>query len=108
MLAILGAVLVAFFVLPAPWGMVLVAGAAVWEVAEKALWFRSTKRIPLTVGKEALIGLPAEVLAPCQPNGNVRLRGERWNAHCPKGANVGDTVVVEAVKQLTLVVRPTP
>jgi membrane protein implicated in regulation of membrane protease activity len=89
MLAIVGAVLVALFVVPAPWGIVLVAGAVMWEIAEKAFWFRSTKRIPLAVGKEALIGLPAQVLAPCQPNGNVRLRGERWKAHLPQGRRRG-------------------
>jgi membrane protein implicated in regulation of membrane protease activity len=32
------------------------------------------------------------------------LRGERWKAHCCEGSGVGDTVVVEAVEQLTLVV----
>jgi membrane-bound ClpP family serine protease len=104
MLGIVGAILLALFVLPAPWGIVLVGSAIVGEIAEKAFWLRYTKRIPLAVGREALIGLPAEVLAPCRPNGNVRLRGERWKAHCSEGAGLGETVVVEAVEQLTLVV----
>jgi len=108
MLGILGAVIVALFVVPAPWGILLVAGAVMGEIGEKAFWFRSTMRIPLAVGKEALIGLPAQVLAPCQPNGTVRLRGERWKAQCPKGARRGEAVIVEAVEQLTLLVRPAP
>jgi len=108
MLGILGAVLLALFVLPSPWGIILVGGAMVWGIGEKAFWFRSTKRIPLAVGQEALIGLSAEVLAPCQPSGKVRLRGERWNALCSEGAGMSETVVVEGVHELTLVVRRAP
>src|SRR5215831_18835975 len=55
MLGILCAVLVALFVLPAPWGVVLVGAAIAGEIAEKAFWLHSTRRIPLAVGKEALI-----------------------------------------------------
>ncbi len=96
MLGILAAILLALFVFPEPWGAFLVAGAIAWEIAEKAFWIRSTKRIPFAVGQETLIGLSAEVLAPCQPLGKVRLRGERWNALCSEGAGISETVVVEA------------
>jgi membrane-bound ClpP family serine protease len=82
----------------------LVGGAILAELVEKAFWLRWTKRGRPVVGREALVGLPAEVLAACQPDGAVRLRGERWKAHCSEGARVGDTVLVEAVEQLTLVV----
>jgi membrane protein implicated in regulation of membrane protease activity len=105
MLGVVIAVLLALFVLPAPWGIVLVVSVVAWEIAEKAFWFKVTKRIPLAVGRETLIGLKAEVVTPCEPTGKVRVRGERWNALCLEGADPSETVVVEAVDQLTLVVR---
>jgi membrane-bound ClpP family serine protease len=83
---------------------VLVGCAIVWEIAEKAFWFRSTRRIPIAVGREAMIGLPVTVVSPCQPEGRVQLLGERWQARCTAGAGVGDTLVIEAVEQITLVV----
>jgi membrane protein implicated in regulation of membrane protease activity len=103
-LTVAAAILLALFVAPAPWGLVLVGSAIVWEVAEKVFWFRYTKRIPIAVGREAMIGLPVTVISPCQPEGRVQLLGERWKARCSAGAAVGDTVVIEAVEQITLVV----
>ena len=98
------AILLALFVAPAPWGLVLVGCAIVGEVAEKVFWFRYSKRIPIAVGREAMIGLPVTVISPCRPEGRVQLLGERWKARCNAGAAVGDTVFIEAVEQITLVV----
>lgn len=105
MLVIVCAILVALFVAPAPWGALVVGSAIVWEIAEKMFWFRYTKRIPIAVGREAMIGLPVTVIAPCQPEGRVQLLGERWKARCTAGADVGDALVIEAVEQITLVIR---
>jgi membrane protein implicated in regulation of membrane protease activity len=100
------AVLLALFVLPAPWGVVAVVGAVLWEIAEKAYWFQSTRGIPVAVGPEAMIGRRVVVVAPCRPEGKVQLSHERWNASCSRGAEIGDTVVVEAIDRLTLIVSP--
>jgi len=104
MLLIITAMIVALVVAPAPWGLLLVGGAIMWEIAEKVFWLRYTKRIPIAVGREAMIGLPVTVLTPCRPDGRVQLLGERWAARCIAGASVGDTLVIEAVDQITLVV----
>jgi membrane protein implicated in regulation of membrane protease activity len=104
MLTIVGAILLALFVAPAPWGVVLVGCALAWEIGEKLFWFRYSKRIPIAVGREAMIGLPVTVISPCQPEGRVQLFGERWQARCSAGASVGDRLVIEAVEQITLVV----
>ncbi len=107
MLIILGALVLAIFVVPAPWGPVLVACAVVWEIAEKLFWLRYSKRIPIAVGREAMIGLPVTVVFPCRREGRVQLLGEGWKARCSAGAEVGETLVIEAVEQITLVVgRP--
>ena len=107
MVAIAVTVLLALFVIRAPWGIALVATAVIWEIAEKAFWLISTKRIPLAIGPETLVGRTVEVVAPCRPYGTVRLRSERWNARCREGADVGDTLIVESVQQLTLTVSTT-
>jgi membrane-bound ClpP family serine protease len=104
MLVVVGAIVLALFLVPAPWGLILVGAAIIWEIAEKLFWFRYTKRIPIAVGREAMIGLPVTVIAPCRPEGRVQLFGERWTARCSAGASVGDTLVIEAVEQITLVV----
>jgi membrane-bound ClpP family serine protease len=104
MLIVAGAIVLAISVVPAPWGPVLIGFALIWEIAEKLFWIRSSKRIPIAVGREAMIGLPVTVITPCQPEGRVQLLGERWKARCESGAGVGDRVVIEGVEQITLVV----
>ena len=44
--------------------------------------------------------------AACRPEGQVRIKGELWQARCEAGADVGDTVRVERLDGLTLVVSP--
>ena len=107
MLLIAGSFLLAAFVVPEPWGLVLVGFVVAWEIAEKLYWIRFTRRIPVAVGREAMIGLPVTVVSACRPEGRVQLLGERWTARCSAGADVGERLVVEAVERLTLVVaRP--
>jgi membrane protein implicated in regulation of membrane protease activity len=36
----------------------------------------------------------------------VRVRGELWEARCDAGADPGDTVRIDALDELTLVVSP--
>ena len=107
MFVIVGAVLLAIFVLPTGWGELLVGGALLWEVVEKLFLVWYSKRMPPAVGREALIGLPVTAISACLPEGWVRLGGERWKARCSEGAGVGDSLFVEAVDQITLIVaRP--
>ena len=101
-----GAVLLAVFVLEAPWGALVVAVAALVEVAEAVFWIRLSRRRPPQVGGEALIGKDAEVVTPCLPEGQVRLAGELWRARCDAGADAGALVRVRSLDGLTLVVEP--
>jgi membrane-bound ClpP family serine protease len=75
---VVGAVLLAVFVLKAPWGQLLVAAALLWEIVEKLVLLWYSRRMPPVVGREALIGLPVTALSACLPEGWVRLGGERW------------------------------
>jgi membrane protein implicated in regulation of membrane protease activity len=91
-----------------PWGVLLIGGAAVVEVAESMFWIWLSKRRKAAVGAEALIGRAAEVVRPCHPLGLVRLEGELWQARCEEGADRGEQVWVVALDGLTLRVEKDP
>jgi membrane protein implicated in regulation of membrane protease activity len=104
-MALAAAILLAVFVVPAPWNVLLVVGALVVEVGETAFWIWLSKRRRPQVGAEALIGASALVTTPCRPIGQVRVHGELWRARCDVGADRGDTVLVRGLEGLTLVVE---
>ncbi len=105
---LIGAILSAIYLLPPPWGIAAVVAAALVELAEKAFWFRYSRRRPALVGTEAMIGGNARVVSDCLPNGLVRFRGELWQARCPGRALAGDCVRIGSVgPNLTLDVVPT-
>jgi membrane-bound serine protease (ClpP class) len=105
-LLFVGAVLLALFVVPRPWGLVLVAAAAVVEVGESFFWLHLSRRRRIQMGAETLIGATARVVSDCRPLGQVRLRGELWGARCEAGASAGDTVRIVDRDGLTLLVEP--
>ena len=102
---LIGAILLAVFVLPRAWGVAAVAAAALVEVAEIFFWIWLSRRSRVRVGPETLIGAAATVVTPCRPAGQVRVDGELWTARCPGGTDVGDAVRVRALEGLTLVVE---
>ncbi|HEY7603420.1 MAG TPA: NfeD family protein [Gaiellaceae bacterium] len=105
------AILLAVFLLPSPWSIVVLVVACVLEIGEIAILRHWSKRIgrrtKATTGAEAMVGKVAEVTQECRPSGMVRLDGELWEARCAAGASRGDRVTVEWVDGLTLVVSPT-
>jgi membrane-bound serine protease (ClpP class) len=105
-LLFIGAVLLALFVVPRPWGLVLVAAAAVVEVGESFFWLHLSRRRGIQMGAETLIGATARVVSDCRPLGQVRLRGELWRARCEAGASAGETVRIVDRDGLTLLVEP--
>ena len=110
MIFILTLITVLLLQVGSPWAFVLLGAAALVEVAEIVFLRRWSKRLtrrykPVSP-EEALVGLVAEVVTPCRPNGQVRVRGEIWEATCPGGAGEGASVRVERVDSLTLFVVP--
>ncbi len=103
---LVGAILLAIFVLPSPWGIAVVAAAAVFEVVETLFFMRLSRRRRIRVGAETLVGASAEAVAACRPLGRVRVAGEVWQARCERGADVGDRVRVVAREDLVLLVEP--
>src|SRR3954453_12320349 len=107
-MAVVVALLLAFFVLPSPWGVVAVVLGAAWEVGEAWFMIRWTQRHRAQVGVEALLGRTAKVVVACEPRGQVAVSGERWQAECAGGAAVGDEVVVQGIDGLVLRVERAP
>lgn len=69
------------------------------------------RRLPVTNGREGLIGQEARVIEPLDPTGRVRLHGENWAARLdpPEGSMpVGETVAILGLDHLTLLVAPAP
>jgi membrane-bound serine protease (ClpP class) len=98
---LLGAILLAIFVLPSPWGLVAVVGAGLIDVTESLALLRWSRRRRAVTGAEALVGQRAIVRTPTQ----VRVAGELWEARSDGPLRPGDEVVVRAVDGLTLVVE---
>jgi membrane-bound serine protease (ClpP class) len=98
--------LLAILVLDEPWSWLAVALGAAWEIAETTLIVRWSQRRRSVVGTAAFVGRRAVVAADCMPDGQVRVAGELWRAHCEAGAGAGDEVVIREVDGLTLVVEP--
>lgn len=95
----------AFIILDWPWRGVAIAAAAAYEGLEILLWLRWRKRRSIT-GAEAMVGATGKAISDLRPDGQVRVRGQIWNGHCPGGVSAGEDVVVAAVNGLRLEVRP--
>ena len=67
------------------------------------------QRKPATTGREGLIGHPAQVRRPLDPDGTVFLRGELWAATSLEGTiDLGEQVIVENAEGFRLFVRRAP
>ena len=105
-MAFLVALLLALFVLPYPLNWVAIGIGAAVELAEAWFWWWLSHRRQPAVGVETLVGARAVAVGPCDPDGQVRVRGEIWRARCDAGLEAGEQAEVLAVDGLTLVVGP--
>jgi membrane-bound ClpP family serine protease len=104
-LIVLGlALLLALHVVGGALGLSLLGAAVTFEAAEKGYLIWSTRRLPRAAGPEAMVGMPVTVVSACRPVGRVRFGRESWQALCAEGADVGETLRIQAVERLTLVV----
>ncbi len=92
--------------LPHPANLVVLALGAAGEVGEIVWGRRLARRWRPKTGVETLLGQTADVVVECRPRGQVRIHGELWEAECPAGAEVGETVRVVGREDLTLTVAP--
>ncbi len=83
----------------------LIAAGATIEIAEIAVWLR-WRKVGAKHGIETMVGMTGVALSDCAPDGQVRVKGQIWNAHCPDGVEQGANVRVTAVDGLRLEVDP--
>ena len=95
-------------VLPSPWNGVAFFVCLVLGCVEGGYWWRRLRGNPAEVGAETLIGKRASVVVACRPIGQVAVAGERWEARCDAGADVGEIVTVVGRDELLLIVEPAP
>jgi membrane protein implicated in regulation of membrane protease activity len=107
-MALTVAVILALFFAPWPWNLISVLAGVAIEVGELTWGLRLARRWRPQTGAEAMIGQVAEVVARCRPDGQVRVHGELWEAHCAEGADMGESVRIERLDGLTLIVAPSP
>ncbi|HOK26644.1 MAG TPA: nodulation protein NfeD [Bacteroidales bacterium] len=66
---------------------------------------KAQTRKPVT-GIEGMTGETGEAISDLEPEGQVRVHGEIWNAECPDGkVSKGSKVIITGVKNLKLIVR---
>jgi membrane protein implicated in regulation of membrane protease activity len=102
---LIAAVVVALLFIPSPWGILLVVAGAIIEVGETVFWIRLSRRRSVQVGAETLLGAEGVVTDACRPLGQIRLRGELWQARCGAGADRGQRVRVTGRDGLVLLVE---
>ena len=83
----------------------LIAGGALIEIAEIAVWLR-WRKVKSTTGIETMVGVTGIAVTDCDPDGQVKVRGSIWKAHCEEGVPEGASVRVDAVEGLRLDVSP--
>jgi membrane-bound serine protease (ClpP class) len=106
-MALIVTIILALLFAPWPWNLIAIFGGVGIEVVELTWGLRLARRWRAQTGAEAMIGQAAEVVVPCHPTGRVRVHGELWAARCAEGADVGESVRIERIEGLTLIVVPT-
>jgi membrane-bound ClpP family serine protease len=98
-------VILAIFFLPTPWNVVVLAFGLFGEIGEAIFGIWYSRRRRAATGAEGMIGGTAKVVESCCPNGRVSYKGERWEAVCAEGADIGERVRIASMDGLTLVVE---
>jgi membrane protein implicated in regulation of membrane protease activity len=98
--------LVLFIVLPSPWNAFVGFASLVLFGFEVAYWQRRMRHQEVQTGVGTLVGATGEVSEPLAPVGQIRVRGEVWEAHSSSELSLGTRVRVIAVNGLTLEVEP--
>jgi membrane-bound serine protease (ClpP class) len=103
-MSLIGAIL-AFVFLDGPLRWVVIGCLLATDVFEVWVWLRWRKRRSMT-GPEGLIGATGIVVSDLAPRGQVRAKGQIWNATADGRVITGTAVQIREVDGLQLVVEP--
>lgn len=99
------AAILAFIFLDAPWRYVLAGLLLLTDVVEVYLWLKWRKTKSIT-GAEAMVGARGVALTECDPEGQVKVKGQIWRAHSSPSAKPNDPIEVVAVDGISLRITP--
>ena len=97
--------LLAITFLDGVWRVLAIAAVAMIELFEIFIWLR-WRKVKSTTGAEGLVGMNGQALSDCRPEGQIKIKGQIWKAHCKEGVAEGEDVVVQDVNGLRLRVTP--
>jgi membrane protein implicated in regulation of membrane protease activity len=97
--------LVLFIVLPSPWDVIGGLVSLALGILEVFYWQRRVRRQKVQTGVDTLVGATGEVTDPLAPTGQIRVRGEIWEARASSELPRGSLVRVVAVHGLALEVE---
>lgn len=90
--------------------LILIAAYILYEVIEHAvlplIWLVTKREKKSPTGESGMIGLEAEVREWRDNKGKVFVHGELWRAESDAALAAGDTVRIQTVRGLTLIVEP--
>ena len=95
------AAVLAFIFLDAPWRYLVAGGLLVVDVFEIYIWLRWRKQRSMT-GAEGIVGARGTALTDCDPEGQVKVKGQIWKAWAADPVHANDDVVVTGVDGIRL------
>lgn len=98
--------LVLLIFLPWPWNAFAAFASIVLFILEASYWQRRVRPQKAQTGVELLVGATGEVSERLAPTGQIRVRGEIWEARSASELPPGARVRVTAVNGLILEVEP--
>lgn len=97
------AAILAFIFLDSPWRYLVAGGLLIVDVFEIYIWLRWRKQRSIT-GAEGIVGARGTALTDCDPEGQVKVKGQIWRARAVGSVNADDEVVVTGVDGIRLLV----
>ena len=97
--------LLLLLLLPEPWGAVTGLVALALFGLEVFYFYRRMRGVKVVTGVEGLVGAVGETVELLEPEGQVRVQGELWEARAHQAIPAGTRVRVVALDGLTLEVE---
>ncbi len=88
-----------------PWRLLVIIPLGALEVFEIMLWLR-WRGVRSITGEESIVGARGIALTDCDPEGQVKVRGQIWKARASSRIEADVAVIVTGNEGLTLHVAP--
>jgi membrane-bound serine protease (ClpP class) len=83
----------------------VIAGGALIEIAEITVWLR-WRNVAAKSGVETMIGMTGVTITDCDPDGQIKIKGQIWKAHANEKIDAGEPVRITGIDGLLLTIAP--